>query len=469
MDTLFVSKRIFVDGELIEGGILVSDQGKITDIFTKAVQVNSWIYQNQSGEIVDFGDLIIMPGLVDSHVHINDPGRSEWEGFATATKAAAAGGFTTIADMPLNSIPPTTTVENLKAKTSVAHGKVFVDVAFWGGLIPGNSSSLLPLVQNGVIGFKCFLCPSGVPEFPNVTEEDVEEALKILEGTQSLLAFHAELECGSHGSTINEADNPRKYTTYLNSRPSDMEIKAIDMVTRLTAKYNVRTHIVHLSSAQSLPMINAARMNGARLTVETCHHYLTLSAEEVPDAHTEYKCAPPIRSVENRQKLWDALRAGEIDMVVSDHSPSTPGIKLLTYGKTRGDFMRAWGGISSVQFGLSLFWTHCQSEGFTLVDLNRLLCQEPAKLIGIDGYKGRIAVGYDADFCVWDPDAAFSITPDIIHFQNKANPYMNKIVRGKVHATILRGQIVFRDGERFTKPMGKLILKKTIKRAVQFH
>uniref|UniRef100_A0A6B2E7S2 allantoinase n=1 Tax=Phlebotomus kandelakii TaxID=1109342 RepID=A0A6B2E7S2_9DIPT len=468
MDTLFVSKRIFVDGELIEGGILVSDQGKITDILTRAGEVNSWIYQNGSGEIVDYGDLIIMPGLVDSHVHINDPGRSDWEGFATATKAAAAGGFTTIADMPLNSIPPTTTVENLRAKTSVAHGKVYVDVAFWGGLIPGNASDLLPLVQNGVIGFKCFLCPSGVPEFPHVNEDQVEEALKILEGTDSLLAFHAELECGSNGISIME-DNPKKYSTYLQSKPSIMEVKAIDIVTRLSAKYNVRTHIVHLSSADALPMIKEARANGARLTLETCHHYLTLSAEEVPDAHTEFKCSPPIRSAENRRKLWEALQTRDIDMVVSDHSPSTPGLKLLTYGKSRGDFMRAWGGISSVQFGLSLFWTHCQSQNLNLADLHRLLCQEPAKLLGIDGRKGRIAVGYDADFCVWDPDETFNITSDIIQFQNKANPYMGKLVRGKVHATILRGVTAFQDGEQFTNPMGKLILKKTIKRAVQFH
>ncbi|XP_055704676.1 allantoinase isoform X2 [Phlebotomus papatasi] len=419
-------------------------------------------------KIVDFGDLIIMPGLVDSHVHINDPGRSEWEGFATATKAAAAGGFTTIADMPLNSIPPTTTVENLRAKTNVAHGKVYVDVAFWGGLIPGNASSLMPLVQNGVIGFKCFLCPSGVPEFPHVNEEQVEEAFKILEGTESLLAFHAELECGSHGMSIME-ENPKKYSTYLHSRPSIMEKKAIDMVTRLSAKYNVRTHIVHLSSADPLPVIKEARMNGARLTLETCHHYLTLSAEEIPDAHTEYKCSPPIRTAENRMKLWEAIKARDIDMIVSDHSPSTPGIKLLTYGKSRGDFMRAWGGISSVQFGLSLFWTHCQSHELTLNDLHRLLCQEPAKLLGIDSWKGRIAVGYDADFCVWDPDASFAITSDIIHFQNKANPYMGKVVRGKVHATVLRGLIVFKEDEPFANPMGKLILRKKTKRAVQFH
>ncbi|XP_059622411.1 allantoinase isoform X2 [Phlebotomus argentipes] len=409
-----------------------------------------------------------MPGLIDSHVHINDPGRSDWEGFATATKAAAAGGFTTIADMPLNSIPPTTTVENLRVKTSVAHGKVFVDVAFWGGLIPSNASDLLPLVQNGVIGFKCFLCPSGVPEFPHVNEEHVEEALKILEGTGSLLAFHAELECGSTRMEIME-ENPKKYSTYLHSRPSIMEVKAIDMITRLSAKYNVRTHIVHLSTADALPMIREARANGAQLTLETCHHYLTLTAEEIPDAHTEFKCAPPIRSAENRRKLWEAIQARDIDMIVSDHSPSTPGVKLLTYGKSRGDFMRAWGGISSVQFGLSLFWTHCESQGLTLVDLQRLLCQEPAKLLGIDGFKGRIAVGYDADFCVWDPEGTFTITSDIIHFQNKANPYMGKVVRGKVHATILRGLTAFQDGESFANPMGKLILRKTTKRAVQFH
>ncbi|GAB0096063.1 Allantoinase [Sergentomyia squamirostris] len=468
MDSLYVSTRILVDGELIDGGILVSDQGKIRDIFTTTSQINSWIYQNGSTEIVDYGDLIIMPGLVDSHVHINEPGRSEWEGFWTATKAAAAGGFTTIADMPLNSIPPTTTVENLKAKTSVAHGKCFVDVAFWGGLLPDNAASLLPLVQNGVIGFKCFLCPSGVPEFPHVQEEHVEEALQILDGTGTVLAFHAEVDCGMHG-TLNEDDNPKKYETYLNSRPSEMEMKAIDLVTRMASKFNVRTHIVHLSTADALPMIKDARANGAKLTLETCHHYLTLVAEEIPDARTEFKCAPPIRDTDNQQKLWEAVKMGDIDMIVSDHSPSTPGVKLLTYGKSRGDFMRAWGGISSVQFGLSLFWTNCQKHGMTINDLHRLLCCEPAKLLGIDGYKGKIAPGYDADFCVWDPDATFSITSDIIHFQNKANPYMGKIVRGKVHATVLRGLVVFQDGEPFLNPMGKLLLKKTIKRTVQFH
>ncbi|XP_037028604.1 allantoinase [Bradysia coprophila] len=455
MDKLFLSKRMFIDSEFVSGGILVAPNGKIRSILRSQQEINSWMYANESDETFDFGDYVLMPGLIDSHVHINEPGRKEWEGFETATKAAAAGGFTTIVDMPLNSIPPTTTVENLKIKRDVARGKVFVDVAFWGGVIPGNENELCAMVDQGVVGFKCFLCPSGVPEFPNVNADQVEIALQKLQNTDAVLAFHAEI-CPTTEIQVDETQS-KKYETYLKTRPPSMEVDAIKLVTDLSVKYDVRTHIVHLSTADALPLIRKCREKRCRLTVETCHHYLNISAEEVPDASTEYKCAPPIRDHNNQKKLWQALIDGDINLVVSDHSPSTPGVKMLTYGKNRGDFLKAWGGISSVQFGLSLFWTQCKNYGMGLSDVVRLMCTAPAELCGINDFKGKIAEGYDADFCVWDPDDGFTVTQDIVQFQNKANPYMGRKLNGLVHATIVRGSHVFQDGENFRQPMGNLI------------
>lgn len=452
----------------------------------------------------------MMPGLIDSHVHINDPGRKEWEGFPTATKAAAAGGFTTIVDMPLNSIPPTTTVANLKTKLNAAQGRIHVDVAFWGGVIPGNENELKDMVENGVVGFKCFLIESGVPEFPHVTENQVDIAMDNLEGTGSVLAvsiffvylyryinlvsnlitfyikkrrefsfiykrvkidlvflinfssfyfqFHAEVDCCPLSNNTSSEDC-KKYDTFLKTRPANMEIEAIRLVTRLSEKHNIRTHIVHLSSVESLPLIRKARENGCHLTVETCHHYLNLSSETVPDSRTDFKCCPPIRSEKNKEELWQAILDKDIDLVVSDHSPSTPTVKLLTSGENKGDFLKAWGGISSVQFGLSLFWTNCQKYGLNITDMVNLMCTQPAKLCGLDQYKGKMSEGFDADFCIWDPEDSFSVSDDIIHFQHKANPYMGRILKGVVHATYVRGNNVYQRFEEFSEPNGKILAK----------
>uniref|UniRef100_A0A182N0B4 allantoinase n=1 Tax=Anopheles dirus TaxID=7168 RepID=A0A182N0B4_9DIPT len=468
METVYTSERIFLNSALhpaqvFPGGIVVSAiDGRVTRVLHSRAAVDSYLAVNEGDcEHVDFGRLLLMPGLIDTHVHINEPGRTEWEGFHTATKAAAAGGFTTICDMPLNSIPPTTSVSNLRTKVNAARGKIFVDVAFWGGLVPGNETELRRMIASGVIGFKCFLCPSGVDEFPHVSEAQVHAAARLMEGTGAVLAFHAEVECQRQASGgRRNATDPYKYRTFLDTRPDTMEQQAIALVAKIATQYDVRTHIVHLSSAQALPTIRAARAHGARLTVETCHHYLALAAEDVPDARTEYKCCPPIRGRTNQEQLWAAVQVGEIDLVVSDHSPSTPEMKLLAEGKRRGNFLEAWGGISSLQLGLPLFWTHCQRYGLTLGDAVRLLCTEPARLSGLDARKCRLDPGYDGDICVWDPEGAFTVTEDMIEFQHKVTPYLNRTLRGVVHATILRGSVIYRRSAvpAFGPPLGSIVL-----------
>uniref|UniRef100_A0A182MPY1 allantoinase n=1 Tax=Anopheles culicifacies TaxID=139723 RepID=A0A182MPY1_9DIPT len=468
METVYTSKRIFLNSaslpaEVFPGGIVVSAiDGKVTRVLSSWAAVDRYLKDNEGDfKHFDFGNLLLMPGLIDTHVHINEPGRTEWEGFHTATKAAAAGGFTTICDMPLNSIPPTTTVANLRTKANAAKGNIFVDVAFWGGLVPGNQSELRRMIRSGVIGFKCFLCPSGVEEFPHVSEEQVYAAARLMEGTGTVLAFHAEVECqAQENETLYNINDPFKYRTFLDSRPDSMEQEAIELVAKVAQQYDVRTHIVHLSTARALPTIRHARALGGRLTVETCHHYLALAAEDVPDARTEFKCCPPIRDRTNQEQLWRAVQDGEIDLVVSDHSPSTPQMKLLTEGKQRGNFLEAWGGISSLQLGLPLFWTHCQRYGLTLEDTVRLLCTEPARLSGLEQRKSRLDPGYDGDICVWDPEGTFTVTKDMIEFQHKATPYLNRTLQGVVHATILRGSPIYlrSDEPSFGSPLGNILL-----------
>ncbi|XP_310887.6 allantoinase [Anopheles gambiae] len=467
MDTVYTSKRIFLNSaslpaEVFPGGIVVSaHDGKVTRVLPSWAAVERYLKDNEGAyEHLDFGNLMLMPGLIDTHVHINEPGRTEWEGFHTATKAAAAGGFTTICDMPLNSIPPTTTVANLRAKVNAARGKIFVDVAFWGGLVPDNLPELRRLIAAGVFGFKCFLCPSGVEEFPHVTEEQVMEAARLLEGTGAVLAFHAEVECQRLQSDCPRPLDPHKYRSFLQTRPDTMEQRAIELVAKVAQRHDVRAHIVHLSTARALPTIRAARALGARLTVETCHHYLSLAAEDVPDARTEYKCCPPIRGRTNREQLWRAVQARDIDLIVSDHSPSTPQLKLLTDGKRQGNFLEAWGGISSLQLGLPLFWTGCRRYGLSLQETVRLLCTEPARLSGLDHRKSRLDVGYDGDMCVWDPEGTVTVTEDMLEFQHKATPYLNRTLQGVVHATILRGSLIYQrtDVPAFGPPLGSILL-----------
>lgn len=372
----------------------------------------------------DYGDLVLMPGLVDSHVHVNEPGRTEWEGFASATRAAAAGGITTIVDMPLNSLPPTTTVAALEEKQKHAHGAVNIEL--WGGVIPGNTRELRPMLERGARGFKCFLVHSGVDEFPNVNERELYEAARELAGTNAPLLVHAEL-----GEHLHEPHgDPGDYATYLHSRPNAAEDAAIELVVRVCRDTGARMHIVHLSSASALRILRGAK--GLPLTAETTPHYLHFEAESVPRGRTEFKCAPPIREAENREELWRGLGDGTIGMVVSDHSPCTPELK-------KGDFANAWGGIASLQFLLPIVWTNARQRGFAFEHIAQWCSEAPAKLANLSR-KGSIATGNDADFVVWDPEAAFTVTPEIIRHRHKVTPYLSAELHGVVKATWWRGQ-----------------------------
>jgi len=380
---------------------------------------------------VDYGELVIMPGLVDSHVHVNEPGRTEWEGFATATRAAAAGGITTIVDMPLNSLPPTTTVDALETKQQAARGDV--GVALWGGVIPGNTRELRPMLEAGARGFKCFLVHSGVDEFPNVNDDELRDAAETLAATGAPLLVHAELPGPIEGArgAIAGAD-PNDYRTYLHSRPAAAEDEAIELLLRVCRDTGARMHVVHLSSANALDIIARARKERLPLTAETTPHYLHFDAESVPHGHTEYKCAPPIRERENRERLWEGLRAGVIECVVSDHSPCTPELK-------RGNFDSAWGGIASLQFVLPIVWSGARKRGFTLNDIARWCCEAPAKLARLDR-KGAIAVGNDADFVVWSPEETFVVSENLIEHRHKVTPYLGAELSGVVKDTWVRGR-----------------------------
>ncbi|XP_043557743.1 allantoinase, mitochondrial isoform X2 [Chiloscyllium plagiosum] len=440
------SRKVVLDSGICPAHIFI-EGGKIVDIVPEGVTAP----QTTNQQILDVGDLVVMPGVVDSHVHVNEPGRTNWEGYWTATRAAAAGGITTIADMPLNSIPPTTTLENFQTKLHAARDKCFVDTVFWGGIVPGNQSALRPMIKAGVPGFKCFLIHSGVDEFPPVTEADLQPALAQLKGTGRVLLFHAERELEHVTPPLN---NPRDYTTFLMSRPDEMEVEAIRIVIKLCLQYRVHCHIVHLSTAEALPIINEARRAGAMLTVETTHHYLSLAAEDILNGATHYKCCPPIRTRSNQEQLWSALKAGKIDMVVSDHSPCTADLKLLQ----SGDFLKAWGGISSLQFGLPLFWTSARQRGFTLQDVVNLMCKNTARLCGLENRKGSLVVGKDADLVIWDPDREFEVRDTSIHHKNKLTPYLGQKLQGDVFGTIVRGKIVYLQGKFCDKPLGEHIL-----------
>jgi allantoinase len=395
-------------------------------------------------EVVEADDeSIIMAGLVDTHVHINDPGRSDWEGFATATRAAAAGGVTTLVDMPLNSIPPTTSSAGLKAKLAAAREQCFVDVGFWGGVVPGNTTELQPLMAAGVVGFKCFLIDSGVAEFPNVTESDLREALPLLAKLNALLIVHAEVPGPIQIAGLAENPDPTAYATFLASRPRAAEDEAVALMIKLSREFGARVHIVHHSSADSLPMLREAKAAGVDITAETCPHYLTFAAEEIPNGATEFKCCPPIRERENREQLWSALSNGTIDFIVSDHSPCPPDLKL----QESGNFLEAWGGISSLQLRLPAVWTEAKHRGFSLIDLSRWLCNAPAELVGLADRKGSIKIGADADVVIWNPAKQFRVEGESLHHRHKVTPYQGRVLQGVVEQTFLRGQKIY-DGAR---------------------
>lgn len=404
--------------------------------------------------LIDAGDAVVMAGLVDAHVHINEPGRTDWEGFTTATKAAAAGGVTTLVDMPLNSIPPTTTLTGFKEKLAAASGQCWIDVAFWGGVVPNNTPELKPLLDAGVRGFKCFLVHSGVDEFPHVTTENLLEAMPELARLNSVLLVHAELSEPIENAAAELKDkNPNDYQTFLQSRPREAENKAIELMIRLCRETGARVHIVHHSSSDVLPQLKSAREEGLPLTVETCPHYLTFAAEEIPDGATHFKCCPPVRERENREKLWDALKDGTIDMIVSDHSPCTANLKLME----TGDFLEAWGGIAALQFSLPVMWTNFQKRGFGLCELTNWMANAPAKLAGLDKRKGKLEVGYDADIVIFQPEKEFKVVPEIIYFKNKITPYSGMNLRGVVEATYLRGQKIYDKGQFAEKASGTFL------------
>ena len=384
---------------------------------------------------------IVMPGLVDTHVHINSPGRSEWEGFPTATRAAAAGGVTTVIDMPLNSIPPTTTLAGLKEKLETAKDNCFVDVGFWGGVVPGNSAELARMLAAGVVGFKCFLVPSGVDEFQHVTESDLREAMPELSRLGALLIVHAELP-GPMKATDHTADTD--YQTFLHSRPRAAENEAVALMIRLSREFDTRVHIVHLSSAEALPLLRAAQAEGVKITAETCPHYLHFAAETVPAGATEFKCCPPIREAENREQLWQGLADGTIDFVVSDHSPCPGSMKL----RETGDFLAAWGGIASLQLRLPVVWTEARRRGFSLREVTNWLCTNPARQVSLDSRKGAIAAGYDADVVIWDPDREFTVDAQQLEHRHKLTPYQGERLAGVVEKTFLRGRKIYDVGHK---------------------
>ncbi|MFI1443970.1 allantoinase AllB [Streptomyces fructofermentans] len=396
----------------------------------------------------DFGDDVLLPGLVDTHVHVNDPGRTEWEGFWTATRAAAAGGITTLVDMPLNSLPPTTTVAHLRTKREVARTKAHVDVGFWGGALPDNVEDLRPLHDAGVFGFKAFLSPSGVDEFPELDQDGLARSLAEIAGFGGLLIVHAE---DPHHLAAAPQRGGRKYADFLASRPRDAEDTAIGNLLAQARRADARVHVLHLSSSDALPLIADARRDGVRVSVETCPHYLTLTAEEVPDGASEFKCCPPIREAANQDLLWRALADGTIDCVVTDHSPSTADLKT-------DDFATAWGGISGLQLSLSAVWTEAGRRGHSLEDVVRWMSSNTARLVGLDDRKGAIAPGLDADFAVLAPDEAFTVDPAALQHRNRVTAYAGRTLYGVVKSTWLRGERIAAEGD-FAAPAGRLLTR----------
>ena len=405
----------------------------------------------------DVGNRVIMAGLVDTHVHVNEPGRTEWEGFATATRAAAAGGVTTLVDMPLNASPPTTTLRAFELKAAATEGKLHVNVGLTGGVVPGNAGELQALVDAGVLAFKAFLSDSGIEDFAWSPRDVLEKALPVLARSDVPLLAHAELS-GPIDEALRRQGNltpaeVRKYVAWLEARPRAAENEAVDLLIELSRKHGARAHVVHLSSADALLALRAARDAGVRISAETCPHYLSLAAEDVPDGATAFKCAPPIRERENRERLWHALRDEIVTQVVTDHSPAPGAMKC----SDSGDFVRAWGGIASLELGLSVVWTEARARGVALERVAEWMCAAPARLVGLQGRKGRIAPGMDADLVIWDPEAERVV--DVAHLQQRhpITPYASRTLHGVVHATYLAGRKVYAAGAPVGAPSGRLL------------
>jgi allantoinase len=434
--TVFRGERL-VTPEGVRAGAVVVRDGRIAGI-------DATVDVPKGAQVVELGDSALLPGIVDCHAHINEPGRTDWEGFATATAAAAAGGITTVVDMPLNSIPATTSLAALRTKAEAAIGQCAIDYGLWGGVIPGNAGELQAMVDAGAPGFKCFLVHSGVDEFPAATREVLDKAMPILAKAGVPLLVHAELT--DHEPPF--AGDVRAYASYLASRPAAWEVDAIRMMIDLCRKHRGPVHIVHLSAADALDDIAKAKAEGLPFTVETCPHYLTFSAEEIESGATHFKCAPPIREAANRERLWAAVKSGLIDLVVSDHSPCTPALKKLE----AGDFSGAWGGIAGLQLSVSAVWTGMRERGMGLETLVERMAHRTAKLAGLSGRKGALKPGLDADFVLFAPEARFKVAPEDIRHRHRLTPYAGRELEGRVLRTYLRGQRIFDATEGLTGP-----------------
>jgi allantoinase len=480
-DLIVRSNRIISGDREINGAVVVRSgiidgilgPGDITD-------------EMKSLPLEDVGNSVVMSGLIDTHVHIDEPGRTEWEGFETATRAAAAGGITTLVDMPLNSVPPTTSSQALTDKVRRASGRIYVDCGFHGGLVPGSTGNVTSLIENGVFGIKVFLIDSGVPEFRAVTVSELDVVMPIIASAGIPMLVHAELPNrvkSNQSETPKDTDSlpvhsrtdrgddkngdsaglpdredaaaVRSYSRYQHSRPAQWEVNAVEFVVQLGRRYDCPVHIVHLSAIDALPILRDARQRGQKVTVETCPHYLVFAAEDIPDGDTLFKCAPPIRGRSNRDQLWNALEEGVIDMVVSDHSPAPLFMKHLE----SGDFAKAWGGISSLQFGLSVMWTEMKKRGLPITRLSEWMSAAPASLCGLKGTKGAITPGADGDLIVWNPDAAFDVEAQGILHRHRHTPYEGHRLAGVVEKTILRGNIVYDSGNFADRPCGTVLYR----------
>lgn len=438
------SKRCWLEGRLQEATIFFED-GLITEIKKGAIE--------QVEEIYNANNLVVMPGVIDAHVHVNEPGRTDWEGFDTATKAAAAGGITTMVDMPLNASPVTTSLDAFKKKLAATGNKLHVNCGFYGGLIPGNYNELAGLIAGGVSGIKAFLTHSGIDEFPNVTEDDLNEAMPLLAKNNLPILVHCELSDEDHSEDL--ANHPTSYKSYLASRPKSWENDAVKMMIALCRKHHCAVHIVHVSSAETLHIIEEAKAEGLPVTAETCPHYIFFSAEEIPDEQTIYKCAPPIRQKANNELLKLALKNGTLDFIATDHSPAPSELKEIG----TGDFQKAWGGIAGLQFLLPAGWT-AMKEVISLEELIPLMTEAPARFLKIDDRKGFLNLGYDADITIWSPEENFIVKDSAIFHRHKITPYFNRQLWGIVHQTYVNGELVFSDGQIKQKNKGRWLLRK---------
>lgn len=440
------SSRVVLPSVVTDATVICSN-GKIVEILNGASCPRGFQYQ-------EMFDAVLMPGLIDAHVHVNEPGRTEWEGIATASQAALAGGITTIIDMPLNASPVTTTVEAFyKKMASMKASGLHCNIGFWGGIVPGNANEIEPLIKAGVLGFKAFLTHSGIDEFPNASISDLEKAMPLIARHGLPLLVHAELE---NDLILPEQTNPQSYSQYLASRPTAWENNAIDVLIKLSAKYKCKTHIVHLSSAEALAAIKSAKTNGVPISVETAPHYIFFNAEDIPDGNTLYKCAPPIRERENNEQLRHALNIGLIDFVATDHSPATPVLK----GIETGNYKTAWGGIASLQYLLSATYTAMKPLEPSLTKIAKWLCSSPAKLAGLQATKGMIAVGADADLMAWMPEDNYVIQAATTYHRYPIGPYIGKDVFGKVLGTWIAGKRVYDNEKGFSENEGQFIFNK---------